>query len=261
MSSSNQVHPPLLVVVDEDPGIRRALYRLFKRDFEVKSFANPKEILEVLEGTAPAAVITEYEFGGDTPAEMIEKLKKAFPYISVVVVTATADIEVVAQALQSGLVDRFFTKPWDDEALFQAVRSAIREKELARRNVELLEELERLVELRTRQLEKAKREWEVTFDAIGDPILILDEEMRIVRANKAAALFAERKIQEIPGRYCFEVLAGRSSPCKDCPVSNGSKEEVRKDVEIRGNICEVFGFPVKEEPLKGMTVVHCKCLK
>ncbi|MBU4237274.1 MAG: response regulator [Proteobacteria bacterium] len=68
------------------------------------------------------------------------------------------------------------------------------------------------------QLVKAKEEWEQTFDAIADIITIQDEDMHIVRANKATHDFFQARYGELNGKHCYELFAGASEPCSKCPL-------------------------------------------
>ncbi|MBK7864766.1 MAG: GAF domain-containing protein [Archangiaceae bacterium] len=80
-------------------------------------------------------------------------------------------------------------------------------------------ELERRVAERTSQIARAKEEWERTFDAIRDPIS-LQEGYVIKRANLEYARRAGMRIQDIVGKKCHEVLAGRKEPCVGCPLQS-----------------------------------------
>ena len=62
-------------------------------------------------------------------------------------------------------------------------------------------------------LERAKAQWEQTFDSISDPILISDSQFRIVRLNRAAASCFDVPIKEAVGRVCYELVKGREGPC------------------------------------------------
>jgi len=62
-------------------------------------------------------------------------------------------------------------------------------------------------------LERAKAQWERTFDSISDPILISDPQFRIVRLNRAAAACFDVPIKEAVGRVCYELVKGSEGPC------------------------------------------------
>lgn len=73
------------------------------------------------------------------------------------------------------------------------------------------------VKKRTRQLEKAKKQWEATFDAVPDLIAIIDRHHNIVRANKAMARKLGMNHKEILGRHCWELMHDNQKPPVDCP--------------------------------------------
>lgn len=58
----------------------------------------------------------------------------------------------------------------------------------------------------TAGIEKAKREWEATFDSIADPIFIHDRSLRIVRCNRAYRDALGLPFKEIVGRPYYELL-------------------------------------------------------
>ncbi len=67
------------------------------------------------------------------------------------------------------------------------------------------------------RIQWAKEEWERTFDAVPDLIAILDDQYRIVRANRAMAEALGFDPADLVGRRCFEVVHGTDAPPPDCP--------------------------------------------
>ncbi len=68
-----------------------------------------------------------------------------------------------------------------------------------------------------RVVERAKREWERTFDVIPDLITIIGPDCRIVRANRAVAEAFGLPITEVPGRFCYRLFHGIDRPPGFCP--------------------------------------------
>ena len=62
-------------------------------------------------------------------------------------------------------------------------------------------------------LARAKAEWERTFDSISDPILISDDQFRVIRLNRAAAHCLDLPVRDVPGRICHRTLLGSEEPC------------------------------------------------
>jgi len=92
--------------------------------------------------------------------------------------------------------------------------------------------LEDLNESRAR-IEKAKQDWEQTFDAVTDPILLHDPVGNIVRANRAYAGCAGLPMQEIIGLPYWQVFPKREGPLESClhalKKTKGVEEEFETD--------------------------------
>ncbi len=96
-------------------------------------------------------------------------------------------------------------------------------------------ELERRIAERTAQIGRAKREWEATFDAISEPLAV-QEGFTIRRANLAWARRADIPITQVTGRTCYELFAGRQSPCPGCPLAAASTGAAAGAGELNGEI-------------------------
>ena len=115
--------------------------------------------------------------------------------------------------------------------------------------------LEAKIELRTRAVVHAKREWERTFDAIREPIALQDGFV-IRRANLAYAEAAGVPITQVPGKTCHQLLAGRVAPCVGCPLANGA-EDLSAEISLpRGRAMRFSGFRTEMGVSSEMVVVH-----
>lgn len=82
------------------------------------------------------------------------------------------------------------------------------------------------------RITKAKQEWEKTFDAVPDLITILDNDHRILRANKAAADRLGFSPKELVGRMCYDVYHGTDGPPPFCPQEGSSTGRYERYAEI-----------------------------
>jgi signal transduction histidine kinase len=67
-------------------------------------------------------------------------------------------------------------------------------------------------------LQRALDEWQYTFDAIIDPVLVLDSELRIIKGNRAAFQILSVNGSAIEGKQCYQLFAGADTPCPFCPM-------------------------------------------
>lgn len=106
-----------------------------------------------------------------------------------------------------------------------------------------IQELTSLVDL----LSRGKYLWETTFDAIQDPVSLIDRQYRVQRANLSMAARAGVDIRQMIGQHCYQVFAHRDSPCEGCPA----KAALQRDWQEKANLAhgirerdyEVLAYP------------------
>jgi Signal transduction histidine kinase, nitrogen specific len=81
-------------------------------------------------------------------------------------------------------------------------------------------------------LQQAADEWRYTFDAIADPVLILDLDLRVVKGNQAAIQLLSVDGLPIEGQHCYQLFAGSWQICPDCPVQKVFSEKKKYLQEI-----------------------------
>ncbi|GEM_PF-2058173 len=79
--------------------------------------------------------------------------------------------------------------------------------------------LERRQLLLLDKIERAKKEWEQTFDRVQDAIAILDPEYRVLRLNRAAAKRAGVEVRTAVGQPCYRIFHQTESPPSFCPYA------------------------------------------
>ncbi len=79
---------------------------------------------------------------------------------------------------------------------------------------------------------QAKKEWEQTFDAVPDLIMLLDKNHKIIRANKATADRFGTLPEKLVGQTCYEIFHGVTEPPEFCPHSQLLADSQDHFVEI-----------------------------
>lgn len=118
-----------------------------------------------------------------------------------------------------------------------------------------LKELEDLVGI----LSRGKYMWESTFDAITDPVSIIAQDYSIERANIAMAKVIGEDIRRVIGKKCYEVFAGRDSPCTGCPAAAAWSSHKPMLNRLESPICkhhfEVHAFPYSHDQGNSQSMV------
>lgn len=69
------------------------------------------------------------------------------------------------------------------------------------------------------QSEVLKHQWESTFNAILEPLSIINKNYELIQVNKAFAKLAGLQPHETLGKKCYEILFSRQSPCSACQLA------------------------------------------
>jgi len=98
------------------------------------------------------------------------------------------------------------------------------ESEEARTRRALLHMLEDLQRERE-AIRKARLDWMQTVDALGDPVMVHDAELRVVRCNRAYAEHAGMAFAKILGRPYWQCFPKRAGPLDACllPIEAGAQ--------------------------------------
>jgi two-component system NtrC family sensor kinase len=99
--------------------------------------------------------------------------------------------------------------------------------------------------------EELKKQWEATFNAVSDPVAIIEANFDIIQANSA---ITHRHPQSVVGRKCFEVLYQRDKPCESCQRGKNFRLE---DKSPRGpKFFDVYSQSLALDPQKPAVYVN-----
>jgi FixJ family two-component response regulator len=122
---THPARPEIVHIVDDDPGLLRAISRLLRsHGFEPRTYPSAAEFLLADLPSGGACLVLDLqmpELGGLEMQELLAKRKHALP---IVFITGHGDIPASVRAMKAGAVD-FLTKPFEDEQLVAAIRTAI----------------------------------------------------------------------------------------------------------------------------------------
>jgi len=142
----------LVIVVDDDPYVLESVAMLLTvSGFEVHPFSNGFDALAELRRSPPDVVLTDVNMPHITGIELLEKIHENDREIPVILMTAYAELEMAVSAIKKGAFD-FIIKPFKPPYLIHSVEKGINYKRLVLIEKNYKIELERTVELRTREL-------------------------------------------------------------------------------------------------------------
>src|SRR5688500_10800558 len=110
-----------VLVVDDEPPMRQVLAALLENaGYAVSRAADGREALGLVRAQDPDLVLTDLRMPGMPGDELLAALRRDFPEIPVVVLTAHGTIDLAVDAMRRGAHD-FLTKPFDKQRVLECI--------------------------------------------------------------------------------------------------------------------------------------------
>ncbi|MFH2057376.1 MAG: response regulator [Pseudomonadota bacterium] len=204
-----------ILVIDDEESIRHSFADYLEdRGFEVLTAENGRIGLELIEREQPHIVLLDLRMPELDGLEVLKQGRGLAPDTPKIVISGANHINDVVGALRYGAWD-YLVKPVKDLSILEhTVEKALEKVRLIQENRAYQEDLEELVQERTRDLEqankhlsnintrlqKSEKQYRTLFEKTNDAIFIVEKASgRYLDANKAAAKLTGHPIEELKG--------------------------------------------------------------
>jgi DNA-binding NtrC family response regulator len=132
---------PLILVVDDEPGVQESLRMLLKSEGDIRIAGDVESALREVSHSTPDLVLLDLVMPGRSGLELLAELNERGVRAPVIVLTATNTVNAAVEAMKRGASD-FITKPFELDALRIKVRNLLEKGELEREVERLRDEVE-----------------------------------------------------------------------------------------------------------------------
>jgi diguanylate cyclase (GGDEF)-like protein/PAS domain S-box-containing protein len=116
-----------LLLLDDEPNVLSSLVRLLRRDgYQILTAHNAQEAFSLLATHEVQVVVSDQRMPDMNGTEFLSRVRKLYPGTVRIILSGYAELESVLNAINRGEIYRFYTKPWDDQALRDNIREAFR---------------------------------------------------------------------------------------------------------------------------------------
>jgi two-component system nitrogen regulation response regulator GlnG len=116
-------------IVDDDSSIRWVLEKaLQKADIPCKTFSEAESVLQAIKKEQPALILSDIHMPGKSGLEMLAEIKKSYPKLPIIIMTAYSDLDSAVASFQGGAFE-YLPKPFDIDKAIELVRRATEESE------------------------------------------------------------------------------------------------------------------------------------
>lgn len=176
-----------LMIVDDEKANLRLLERLFSSDYECLTASSGAEAIQLLQRHDVAILITDQRMPQMTGIELLKQTAELRPHMVRILLTGYTDVDALVEAINSGLVYMYVTKPWNNNDLKVRISRALVHYEGNKKRHALEHANERL----TLRLDQMKLGF---VSAFGEALRLKDEfsYRQACRVNSYAAAIGEK---------------------------------------------------------------------
>jgi DNA-binding response OmpR family regulator len=134
--------PGRILIVDDEANIRAGLREILKKEgHEIDDAATGQQALDLLKRSTFETVIADIRMPGMSGVELLDHIRKDWPYISVVLLTGHGTLETAMEAVKKG-AHNYLLKPARPREIRSAIEAALLDARRRTRQAQLLAALQ-----------------------------------------------------------------------------------------------------------------------
>lgn len=141
-----------ILYVDDEMHNLISFRATFRREYNILIAQSGKEGLEIMSTQRVHLIISDQRMPEMTGVQFLEKTLPEFPDVIRMILTGFSDVDAIIEAINTGKVFRYITKPWDETELKITIENARTLCMLQEKNKQLIYDLKEKVEEQERIL-------------------------------------------------------------------------------------------------------------
>jgi len=118
-----------VLLVDDEPNIVNALKRSLRdENYDIYIAHSGPEALELLKEQKIDLIVSDQIMPGMTGVELLKRVRLRYPDMARVMLTGNANLQMAAEAINYGEVDRMLVKPWEEAELKLSLQLSLEER-------------------------------------------------------------------------------------------------------------------------------------
>jgi FixJ family two-component response regulator len=122
---------PIVFIVDDDVSVRESLEELIRSEgWQPETFESAQDFLTRPRVLVPSCLVLDFSLPGLNGLELQKRVAVERTDIPIIFITGYGNVPMTVQAMKAGAIE-FLTKPFGDDVLVSAVRSALERSRVA----------------------------------------------------------------------------------------------------------------------------------
>lgn len=236
---ANELLRPV-IIVEADIKLNHLIDGCLNREgFKTLSSRTAEEATSLIMENKDALLLLEYNLPDMSVKELLGNLTKQGLDVPFVVMTGTGDAKIAVEMMKMGALD-YIVKSKDFTDLIPDKIKMAFDHLAGQQQLKITENA----------LKKSEHDKRLILQSVSELVSYQNNDLQMVWANQAAADSVNATIDDLDGRYCYEIWAQRSEPCDRCPVLQAmetGKTQEQERVTPDGRYWFIRTFPVRED--------------
>src|SRR5277367_299512 len=185
--TADKNNAPVIYVVDDDEGMRRALDTLLSTvGYKTAVFAHPSAFLADIKPDAPGCLVLDIRMPDMSGLEVQQHLNRMGSMLPVIFITGHGDVPMAVQAMKEGAYE-FIQKPFRDQDLLDRINHALKQDAENRSTVARRAEVQRRLESLT---PRERQVMDMVVDGAANKVIAIDLNLseRTVEIHRAKVM-------------------------------------------------------------------------
>jgi two-component system, LuxR family, response regulator FixJ len=187
MSKPDKSAVPVIYVVDDDDGMRRALDTLLSTvGYKTAVYSRPTEFLANFKADSPGCLVLDIRMPDMSGLEVQQQLNRMGSMMPVIFITGHGDVPMAVQAMKEGALE-FIQKPFRDQDLLDRINHALKQDAENRRTVSRRAEVQHRLESLT---PRERQVMDMVVDGAANKVIAIDLDLseRTVEIHRAKVM-------------------------------------------------------------------------
>jgi DNA-binding NtrC family response regulator len=136
---------PVILVVDDDEGIRDTLEAILKRNYTVIKASDGRSALRLIDEKDVQVMLLDIRLPDIDGLEILKRVKERYDDIEIVMITAVKELDVAVRAMKLGAYD-YITKEFDYDEIANLVNHIIEKQNLTKELIYLQSEMDQYIQ-------------------------------------------------------------------------------------------------------------------
>jgi len=188
-SSANGEQASTILLIDDDPEILEALEAMLTLEspaYRVVTASSINTAHEALDQYKPDLTVIDVTLGTQNGLDLLPFIRKRYPDMVCIILTAHRDVEFAAKAIRSGAND-YMHKPLDPVSFLATVKQYLEQQAIARKTSEI------------------EARYKAVFQQTFQMLFLLDTDGNVLEVNDTALQYEQLGREEVIGKVFWQV--------------------------------------------------------